>query len=147
MKKILIAAMFAAASLTAGASIAQDGAKASTGQQAEGRIILETARNLIAFGEAKGDALALVTAAKLMTSVEARVLADGTTGEGGPDKAQDFDIEGVLKKAEELSGGDELIAKVAADVRTAAEANSKAVCWWELECYWNGYCEYVLYCW
>jgi hypothetical protein len=146
MKKLIIAALFAVTSLTAGASLAQDGGL-TPAQQAEGRLILETARNLASYGETKGDALALVTAAKMMAGVQGRVLADGTKGEAGPDSAQNFDIEAVLKKAEELAGGDELITKVAADVRTAAEANSKAVCYWEYYCYWNGWCEYAYYCW
>lgn len=148
MKKTLIALAFAVASVTAGASLAQDTKKdLTTAQEAEGRLVLETARNLVSYGETKGDALALVTAAKMMASVPGRVLADDAKGEAGADASKNFDIEGVLKKAEDLGQGDELITKVAADVRTAAAANSKAVCYWEYYCYYNGWCEYAYACW
>jgi hypothetical protein len=147
MRKMLLAAAFALTSLTAGATLAQEKQDLTAAQQAEGRLVLETARNLVSYGETKGDALALVTAAKMVASVPGRVLADDSKGEGGADKAANFDIEGVLKKAEDLAQGDELIAKVAADVRTAAAANSKAVCYWEYYCYYNGWCEYAYACW
>lgn len=147
MKKLLMATTFVVAGLTAGASVAQEKADLTAAQQAEGRLVLETARNLASYGETKGDALALVTAAKMMASVPGRVLADGTKGEAGADGAANFDIEGVLKKAEDLAQGDALITKVAGDVRTMAEANSKAVCYWEYYCYYNGWCEYAYACW
>lgn len=147
MKKLLMASAFVIAGLTAGASIAQEKTDLSAAQQAEGRLVLETARNLVSYGETKGDALALVTAAKMMASVPGRVLADDSKGEGGADKVANFDIEGVLKKAEDLAQGDELITKVAGEVRTMAAANSKAVCYWEYYCYYNGWCEYAYACW
>jgi hypothetical protein len=144
MKKIVLAGVLAVTSLTAGASFADDAKKAdiSEAQQAEGRQILQTARALASYGEAKGDALALVTAAKMVATVPGRVLADGQEGANGAN----FDVEAILKKAEDLAQGDELITKVAGDVRQAAEANSKAVCYWQYYCYWNGYCEYAYYC-
>lgn len=147
MKKLIIAAAFVAASITGGATMAQEKQDLTPAQQAEARMILETARNLVSYGETKNDALALVTAAKMVASVPGRVLADGQKGEGGADKATNFDVEGVLKKAEDLAQGDELITKVAADVRAAAAANSKAVCYWEYYCYYNGWCEYAYACW
>lgn len=147
MKKLIIAAAFVAASITGGATIAAEKQDLTPQQQAEGRLILETARNLVSYGEAKNDALALVTAAKMVASVPGRVLADDQKGEAGADKVQNFDIEGVLKKAEDLAQGDELITKVAAQVRETAAANSKAVCYWEYYCYYNGWCEYAYYCW
>jgi hypothetical protein len=147
MRKILLAAAFALTSMTSSATLAQDKQDLTNAQQAEGRLILETARNLVSYGETKGDALALVTAAKMMAGVPGKVLADGQKGEAGADKSAAFDIEGVLKKAEDLAQGDELITKVAADVRTAAAANSKAVCYWEYYCYYNGWCEYAYACW
>ena len=78
----------------------------------------------------------------MVAGVPGRVLADGQEGT----KGANFDVEAVLKKTEDLAQGDELITKVAADVRKAAEANSKAVCYWQYYCYWNGYCEYAYYC-
>lgn len=147
MKKLIIAATFAVASLTAGASVAQEKQDLTPAQQAEGRLVLETARNLASYGETKGDALALVTAAKMMASVPGKVLADGQKGEAGADASAAFDIEAVLKKAEDLAQGDELITKVAGEVREAAAANSKAVCYWEYYCYYNGWCEYAYACW
>lgn len=147
MRKLLLAAAFTAMSLTAGATFAQEKQDLTQAQQAEGRLVLETARNLVSYGETKGDALALVTAAKMMASVPGKVLADGQKGDAGADKSMAFDIEGVLKKAEDLAQGDELITKVAGQVREAAAANSKAVCYWEYYCYYNGWCEYAYYCW
>ncbi len=147
MRKLIIAAAFVAASITGGATIAQEKQDLTPAQQAEGRLILETARALASYGENKSDALALVTAAKMMAGVPGRVLADDQKGEAGADKVQNFDIEGVLKKAEDLAQGDELITKVAAQVRETAAANSKAVCYWEYYCYYNGWCEYAYYCW
>jgi hypothetical protein len=147
MKKFVVAAFLVATSLTAGATIAQEKQDLTPAQQTENRLNLEIARNLVSYGEAKSDALALVTAAKIMASVPGKVLADDAKGEAGADKAAAFDIEGVLKKAEDLAQGDELITKVAGEVRTAAAANSKAVCYWEYYCYYNGWCEYAYACW
>jgi hypothetical protein len=147
MKKLIIAAALVAASLTGGATVAQEKQDLTPAQQAEGRQILETARALVSYGEAKGDALALVTAAKMVASVPGRVLADGETGQAGPDKSKNFDVEAVLKKAEDLAQGDELITKVAGQVREAAAANSKYVCYWAYDCYWNGWCDYYYVCW
>jgi hypothetical protein len=144
MKKFIIAAFLLTTSLTAGATLAADNKpQVSPAEQAEARGILDMARGLVNYGEAKNDPLALVTAAKMYTSVPGRVLADGEKGSGG--KA--LDVEAVLKKAEELSQGDELIAKVAKDVRAAAAAQSKAVCWYELWCNnYTGACWYEYYC-
>jgi hypothetical protein len=143
MKKLLVAAFLATTSLTAGATLAADKPQVSPAEQAEARSILEMARGLVNYGETKNDPLALVTAAKMYTSVPGRVLADGEKGTSG----KEFDVEAVLKKAEELAQGDELITKVAKDVRAAAEAQSKAVCWYELWCNnYTGACWYEYYC-
>ena len=145
MRKMFLALFFLATSLTAGASLAQDKPGDLTpAQQAEARLTLETARNLISYGETKNDALALVVGAKLLASAPGRVLADGiacdeTTTAG--------DIETVLKKAEDLAQGNELILQVAKEVREMAAANSKAICYWEYYCYYNGWCEYSYACW
>lgn len=148
MKKLAIAAFFVATSMMAGATIAQEKKQDLTpAQQTENRLSLEIARNLVSYGEAKSDALALVTAAKIVASVPGKVLADDSKGESGADKAVAFDIEAVLKKAEDLAQGDELITKVAGEVRAAAAANSKAICYWEYYCYYNGWCEYAYACW
>jgi len=138
-KALMVAAALAVGGLAAGSAVAEDQAKPRTAQeQAEAQMTLQTARQLVEYGEAKSDALALVTAAKMMVSIPGKVLADGQTGE----KGTLFDIEGVLKKAESMAQGDEYIAKVAADVRKANEANSKWVCYWE---YWYGYYYEVCY--
>ena len=148
MRKMFLALFFLATSLTAGA-IAGPGKAAdlTPAQQAEARLILETARNLISYGETKNDALALVMAAKMLASAPGRVLADDQKGAGGADKAANFDVETVLKKAEDLAQGNELITQVAKEVREMAAANSKAICYWEYYCYYNGWCEYSYYCW
>ena len=146
MKKLAIAALIVATSLSPGGAFAQQKGDLSPAQQAEGQLTLETARNLASYGEMKSDPLALVTAAKMLASVPGRVLADGQEGSAGADKASGYDVEALLKKAEDLSQGDALIAKVAGDVRTAAAANSKAVCYWEYYCS-GGWCQYYYYCW
>ena len=67
MKKLAIAAFFVATSMMAGATIAQEKKQDLTpAQQTENRLSLEIARNLVSYGEAKSDALALVTAAKIV---------------------------------------------------------------------------------
>ena len=143
MKTFLLAAVLAVASLTAGATLAQDRKDLAPAEQAEARAVLTTARALANYGEAKGDPLALVTAAHLMAGVPGRVLAEG---EQGGAAAKPFDYDAILKKAEELSQGDPLIAKVAGEVRERAAANAKAICYWRYYCYWNGWCEYAYYC-
>ena len=91
MRKMFLALFFLATSLTAGASLAQDKpADLTPAQQAEARLTLETARNLISYGETKNDALALVVGAKLLASAPGRVLADDQKGAGGADKADEF---------------------------------------------------------
>jgi hypothetical protein len=143
MRKMFLALVSLAASLTAGAALAEDKSAGLTpAQQAEARLALETARNLISYGEAKNDALALVTGAKLLSSVPGRVLADNESGKAG----KNFDVEAVLKKAENLAKGNELILQVAKQVRGRATANSKATCHWEYYCYYNGRCEYTYDC-
>ena len=142
MKQLIVATVLAAASLAPAATLGQDRKDLTPAEQAESRAILETARALANYGEAKGDPLALVTAANMMAGVPGRVLADG--GEGGA--AKPFDYDAILKKAEELSQGDPLIARVASQVRERAAANAKAICYWRYYCYWNGWCEYAYYC-
>lgn len=61
MRKMLFAAAIVLAA--AGVAHGQGGEQLTAEEQAEGRVVLQTARNLAIYGEAKGDALALVTAA------------------------------------------------------------------------------------
>ena len=141
MKKLLIASVVAVGALTATMTVAQE-TNLTPAQQAEGRITLETARNLISYGQTKKDGLALVTAAKMMAGVPGRVLADGQDGNGGPN----FDLETILKQAEQLSEGDENIKAIANKVREMAAEDDRAVCYWQYYCYWNGWCEYSWVC-
>ena len=144
MRKLIVAVALLAAALSVGATTAEEKADLTQAEQAEARMVLETARTLVNYGEAKGDPLALVTAANMIAGVPGRVLADGQDGSAG--NAASFDIEAVLKKAEEIGQGNEVIAKIAADVRQRAAAQSKAICYWRYYCYWNGWCEYAYYC-
>jgi hypothetical protein len=144
MRRLIVAVALLAAALSAGATTAQEKAGLTPAEQAEARMILETARTLVNYGEAKADPLALVTAANMIAGVPGRVLADGQDGSAG--NSAGFDVEAVLKKAEELGQGNEVIAKIAADVRQRAAAQSKAICYWRYYCYWNGWCEYAYYC-
>jgi hypothetical protein len=144
MRKLIVAVALLAAALSAGATTAEEKADLTQAEQAEARMVLETARTLVNYGEAKSDPLALVTAANMIAGVPGRVLADGQDGSSG--NATSFDVEAVLKKAEELAQGNEVIAKIAADVRQRATAQSKAICYWRYYCYWNGWCEYAYYC-
>lgn len=142
MKRLLIAAVIALGALSVNVSVAQEGQQLSPEEQAEGRLVLETARNLLSYGQTKEDALALVTAAKMMAGVPGRVLADGEDGEDGAN----FDLETVLTQAEDLSQGNEHIAAIAEEVRAQADEDSRALCYWEYYCYWNGWCEYAWVC-
>ena len=126
---------------------AQEGRELSAARQAEGRHVLATARGLISYGEARGDAMALVVAARMIESVPGRVLADGQTGEAGAGSTTDYDIEAVLRKAEALSRGDASIAKAIAELRATATADEETSCYWEYYCYYNGECEYTYSCW
>jgi hypothetical protein len=138
MRKLIIAAMFAVSALTAGASMAQDKPAFTPEQQAEYAATAQTARSLSSYGEAKGDALALVTAAKMIAGLPGDIrAAEGSTGAA-------LDVETILKKAEELAPGDEIITKIAGDVRAAAAANPKGCYILEVCNYY--YCNYYLVC-
>ncbi len=149
MRKLLLAVVLVMGGLVAGAAIAQEGQELTPQQEAEGRQTLEIARNLASYGEAKGDALALVMAAKMMAELPGRVLPaeeGAPTGDAAaaPDGASA--IEDLLAKAEEMAPDDEAVTALVADVRAKAEEQSRAVCYWEYYCYWNGYCEYAWAC-
>lgn len=95
-----------------------------------------TALSLASYGEAKGDALAIVTAARIMAALPIEV--EGTS---------EVSVETMLTKATELAPGDATIARIAEDVRTVAGGNPKGFrCWLELICYDNGYCAHYLTC-
>ncbi len=141
MRKFVIASALAVGTLFAHASMAQEGEQLSPAEQAEGQAILETARNLANYGEARSDALALVMAAKMMTDVPGRVLAEGEEGTDGAN----FDVEGLLTKAAELDPDNAVITELSAEIRTAAEEASRAVCYWEYYCY-GGWCQYYYVC-
>lgn len=128
----------------AGAALAQDKPAGLTpAEQAEARLVLQTARNLISYGEAKSDPLALVTAARMMSRVPGgRVLADGESGGNGTG----FDVDALLGKAEQAAKGDETILKLAGQIRQSATASTKAICYWEYYCYYKGWCEYAYVC-
>ena len=142
MRNMLLALVLVLSQLTAGVSVAQEAQELTAAQQAEGRLVLETARNLASYGETKGDALAMVMAAKMIADVPGRVLADGEQGASGAN----FDVEALLTKAADLAPDNEIISQLSGEVREAAEASSKAVCYWQYYCYWNGWCEYYWAC-
>ena len=137
MRKLIIAAMFAAATLTTGSTLAQDKQAFTPAQQAEFAATAQTARSLASYGEAKGDALALVTAAKIIAGLPGEIRSEGGA-------ASTLDVESILKKAEGLAPGDEIITKIAGDVRTAAAANPKGCYIVEVCNYY--YCNYYLVC-
>lgn len=145
MRKLLLASVLVLGGLTSSATIAeeatQEAQELSAAQQAESQFVLETARNLASYGETKGDALALVTAAKLIADVPGRVLADGEEGQSGAN----FDVEALLGKAADLAPDNEIIATLSGEVREAAEASSRAYCYWQYYCY-AGWCQYYWYC-
>jgi hypothetical protein len=144
MRKILFAAAIALAAV--GAAYGQGAEQLTAQEQAENRLTLQTARDLASYGEAKGDALALVTAARMMAGVPGKVLAGGPAERSRSGGGMVFDVEGILKKAEELAKGDPLVAKAAADVRFMATGNEGSICYWEYYCYYNGSCEYAYVC-
>ena len=144
MQKILFAAAIALAA--AGAAYGQGAGQLTAEEQAEGRIVLQTARNLAIYGEAKGDALALVTAARMMAGVPGRVVASGPATYARSTGGMSFDVDGLLDKAEELAKGDPLVLKATAEVRATAAEKDGAICYWEYYCYYNGSCEYAYVC-
>lgn len=142
MRKMMLAAAILLAAM--GAAHAQD--ELTPEQQAEGRIVLQTARNLAIYGEAKGDALALVTAARMMAGVPGKVVASGPAERARSAGGMSFDVDGLLDKAEALAKGDPLVLKAAADIRATATEKDDAICYWEYYCYYNGSCEYAYVC-
>lgn len=139
--------VFAAAMLLAavGTAYGQSG-ELTAAAQAEARIVLMTARNLAIYGEAKGDALALVTAARMMAGVPGRVVASGPAERARSAGGMSFDVDGLLRKAEALAKGDPLVLKAAAEIRATAAGKDDAICYWEYYCYYNGSCEYAYVC-
>lgn len=113
-------------------------------QQAEARITLQTARNLALYGEAKGDALALVTAARMMAGVPGRVVA--APAPAGSSGHVSLDVEGLLARAGELAKDDPLVSKAIAEVRMQADEKARSICYWEYYCYYDGSCEYAYVC-
>lgn len=141
MRKLVIATALAVSTLFVQSTLAQDTNALTPAQQAEAQAILETARNLANYGETRSDALALVMAAKMMTDVPGRVLADGEEGGQG----SNFDVDGLLTKAAELAPDNATITDLSAEVRSKAEEASRAVCYWEYYCY-GGWCQYYYAC-
>lgn len=138
MRKLFMALVLVVGGLTAGAAMAQD---LTPAQQAEAQFTLETARGLINYGESKGDALALVTAAKMIADVPGRVLADDAEGAEGAN----YDIEALLTKASELAPGDEIISQLSDQVRELADEDDRALCFWQWQCY-GTWCQYYWMC-
>ncbi len=135
-KTVLIALVLAVAGTVA------DAQELTAEQQAEVRITLQTARNLALYGEAKGDALALVTAARMMAGVPGRVAAAPA-----PSSANvTIDVEGLLASAGELAKDDPLVSKAIAEVRAQADEKARSICYWEYYCYYDGSCEYAYVC-
>ena len=144
MRKILFAATIALAAV--GAAYGQGAEQLTAEEQAENRLTLQTARDLASYGEAKGDALALVTAARMMAGVPGKVVAGGPAERSRSAGGMVFDVEGLLKKAEELAKGDPLVTKAAAEIRATATGKEGSICYWEYYCYYNGSCEYAYVC-
>jgi hypothetical protein len=142
-KMIFVVAMLLA---PLGVVYGQVGGELTAEQQAEGRIVLMTARNLAIYGEAKGDALALVTAARMMAGVPGKVVASGPAERARSAGGMSFDVDGLLRKAEALAKGDPLVLKAAAEIRATAAGKDGAICYWEYYCYYNGSCEYAYVC-
>ncbi len=141
MWKTILAALMLAA--TAAGAYAQE---LTAKQQAEARITLQTARNLALYGEARGDALALVMAARMMAGVPGRVAADSRPLQGRSAGAMSLDVEGLIGRAGEMAKGDPLVLEAIAGLRAAAEDKSRSICHWEYYCYYDGSCEYAYVC-
>jgi len=137
MKHLLLAAALAVGTLsTAPAALAQQPVALAAGQT-EQRITLETATDLLAYGRAKGDALAILAAVRMMTTVETQILgADG----------QPLDLGAVLDEAAAIAGEDANLLAMIDELRPAAEAQYRGGCVWAWQCYWNGWCEYAWLC-
>ena len=118
------------------ASIAQESKPLSPAEQAQDQGIIMTARNLASYADARGDALALVVAARMLTQVPGRVLGEGEKGAGGAS----IDINGMLDRAAKLSNGDQDIAGEIKKVRQAAEETSRGMRYWQYYCSY-GWCQ------
>ncbi|MCL4187497.1 MAG: hypothetical protein KJZ85_07800 [Rhodobacteraceae bacterium] len=139
MKHLLLAVALAVGSMALAplASAQQPQAAALSIEQTEQRITLETATDLLAYGRAKGDALAILAAVRMMTTVQTQILgADG----------QPIDLGAVLDEAAGLAGDDANLLAMIDELRPAAEAQYRGGCIWAWQCYWNGWCEYAWLC-
>lgn len=109
----------------------------SAAEQVEQQLALDMATDLLNYGMAKDDPLAIVTAVNVMAGVSGGVV--GADGES-------MDLLGALAQAESLADGNEAILSLVADVRATVEESERGICYWQYQCYWNGWCEYFWIC-
>ena len=139
MKKLFAVMTMVVGVIFAQGSVAQDNQKLTPAEQAMNQATIETAQHLAAYGDAHDDALALLVAARMLTSVPGRVLAQGEEG----DKGNMVDISGMLDRAGELAKGDQYVTDQIGKVREAADESSRAICYWQYYCSY-GWCQYLL---
>lgn len=145
MKRLILAALFAASSLTSTMSLAQEQVKLSAAEKAEYSATLTTARALASYGESKGDALALLVAARMIESVPGPKLADGQDPSAGTDNLKFFDTATLVSKAKELAPADALVTKTASELSVSPQANTRGACYWAYYCNYYG-CWYEWAC-
>jgi hypothetical protein len=119
-----------------GTAIAQED---TVRQRAEYSAIAQTAARLVSYGEAKGDALALLAAARMIATLPVSLESAGQSAV--------LDVDTIVRKAETIAPGDRIIARIADDIRATESGNTKGLrCQYDEICYSNGYCEYWITC-
>ncbi|MGE0502605.1 MAG: hypothetical protein AB7I79_17935 [Rhizobiaceae bacterium] len=134
MRLYLRISTIALLSLLTGAAIAQE---EKVRQQAEYAVVVQTAASLVSYGEAKGDALALLAAAKMIAALPVGLEpVDG--------RANVLDIDVVVGKAVALASENPIVVGIAGEIRSLAAVDERLplICDWFEECgYFYGYYE------
>jgi len=95
------------------------------------------ASGLVAYGEKNKDAYALLTAAKMLSQVGAKV--EDPKGKEASGKASELDVGAILKKASDYAGDNDALKK---DISMAEKAMpQKWVCYYAWACNYY-YCNY-----
>lgn len=121
------------------AAFAQDDSAAVRANQAK----LGLARQLVDYGKANKDALALVTGVRMMTSVKGTILADGEKGKEG----KQLDLSAILDEAEGYAKDSEATLSLIRETRemVSKAPKERALCYWQWYCDWSG-CYYAWIC-
>lgn len=120
-------ALTVAGILSIGAASAQQGVNVADGEKKDGSPVakyLQMSRDLVTYGRANNNPLALVVAAQLRSQVQLKEVDRKPATEGGEGAAKDdtaaISVDSILAEAKKLSNDDAAIVALADDVKAAA---------------------------